>query len=319
MGFINYRFKCINNLFKLCLVISAGLSFLTACSGETDIRVVDFNKTVVVEQPGKQTSDNPSFRVAVAAMISPKDTFVYYRQLLDYIGGNLERNVQFIQRKTYGEINELLGKGQIDLAFICSGPYVTGKAKYGFELLATPEVQKSHFYQSYLIVNKSSHFKQMNDLRGQVFAFTDPDSNTGKLVPTYWLSQMGERPETFFSKTIYTYSHDNSILAVAKSLVDGAAIDSLIWEYYHRKNPIFTSKTRIIRKSEPYGIPPIVASRFLAPDLKDRIRRVLLAMHNDPRGQEILEELMIDRFTSTQDAWYNSIRNIKLKIASLEK
>jgi phosphonate transport system substrate-binding protein len=130
---------------------------------------------------------------------------------------------------------------------------------------------------------------------------------------------MGERPETFFSKTIYTYSHDNSILAVAKSLVDGAAIDSLIWEYYHRKNPIFTSKTRIIRKSEPYGIPPIVASRFLVSDLKDRIRQVLFAMHNDPGGQEILEELMIDRFTSTKDAWYDSIRNIQLKIASLEK
>jgi phosphonate transport system substrate-binding protein len=319
MGCIKYRFIFKNNLYILSLVISIGLSFLYACGSETDIQVVDFSKTVVVEQPGKQPSENPAFRVAVAAMISPKDTFVYYRQLLDYIGRNLGRDVQFIQRKTYGEINELLGKGQIDLAFICSGPYVTGKEKYGFELLATPEVQKRHFYQSYLIVNKANQYRNMNDLRGQVFAFTDPDSNTGKLVPTYWLSQMGERPETFFSKTIYTYSHDNSILAVAKSLVDGAAIDSLIWEYYHRKNPIFTSKTRIIRKSESYGIPPIVASSFLASDLKNRIRQVLFSMHRDPGGQNILNELMIDRFTSTQDAWYDSIRNIELKLASLEK
>ncbi|MEE9495351.1 MAG: PhnD/SsuA/transferrin family substrate-binding protein, partial [Desulfobacterales bacterium] len=153
MGSIDHRLRFINSLFIYTLVISAGLFFLYACSGETDIRVVDFSKTVVVEQPGKPLSDNPSLRVAVAAMISPKDTFVYYRQLLDYIGSHLGRDVQLIQRKTYGEINELLGKGQIDLAFICSGPYVNGKKKYGFELLATPEVQKSHFYQSYLIVN----------------------------------------------------------------------------------------------------------------------------------------------------------------------
>ncbi len=318
MGSSKYRFIFKNNLFILSLVISAGLFFLYACGAETDIRVVDFSKTVVVEQPGKQPSDNPSFRVAVAAMISPKDTFVYYRQLLDYIGSHLGRDVQLIQRKTYGEINELLGKGQIDLAFICSGPYVNGKEKCGFELLATPEVQKSHFYQSYLIVNQASQFHGLEDLRGQVFAFTDPDSNTGKLVPTYWISRMGEHPETFFSKTIYTYSHDNSILAVAKALVDGAAVDGLIWEYYHRKNPIFTSKTRIIRKSEPYGIPPIVASRFLAPDLKNRIRQVLFFMHRDPRGQNILNELMIDRFTPTRDEWYDSIRNMGLKIASLE-
>ncbi len=306
------------NLLIACLIFAAGF-YISGCGGDADVRIVDFSKTVSVEQPGKQQSENLYLKVAVASMISPKDTFVYYRQLLDYIARNIGRDVQFIQRKTYGEINELLGKGQIDLAFICSGPYVTGKEKYGFELLATPEVQKSHFYQSYLIVNKTSQFKGLEELRGQVFAFTDPDSNTGKLVPTYWLSEMGERPETFFSKTIYTYSHDNSILAVAKSLVDGAAIDSLIWEYYHRKNPVFTSKTRIIHKSEPYGIPPIVASGFLASDLKNRVRQVLFSMHRDPGGQKILSELMIDRFTPPRDAWYDSIRSIELKLASLEK
>lgn len=318
MGPVKYRRLSKHNLIILSLVISAGLSLLIACSGETDVRVIDFSKTVVVEQPGKQPAESPGFRVAVAAMISPKETFVYYRQLLDYIGNNLGRDVQFIQRKTYGEINELLGEGQIDLAFICSGPYVVGREKYGFELLASPVVQKSHFYQSYLIVNKASHYRDIEDLRGKVFAFTDPDSNTGKLVPTFWISQMAERPETFFSKTIYTYSHDNSILAVAKSLVDGAAIDGLIWEYYNLKNPIFTAKTRIIRKSEPYGMPPIVASPILAPDVKDEIRQVLFSMHRDLHGQKILAELMIDRFTPPRDEWYDSIRNIELKIASLE-
>jgi len=316
---INHCLKFKKNSTRFGIIICVCLFFFYGCGRDTDMIVVDFSKTVAVEQPGKTPSENPSFRVAVAAMISPKDTFVYYRQLLNYIGSNLGRDVQLIQRKTYGEINELLGKGQIDLAFICSGPYVAGKEKYGFELLATPEVQKSHFYQSYLIVNKASQLQGLEDLRGKVFAFTDPDSNTGKLVPTYWLSQMGERPETFFSKTIYTYSHDNSILAVAKSLVDGAAIDGLIWEYYHQKNPIFTSKTKIIHKSENYGIPPIVASGLLAPDLKNRIRQVLVSMHIDPQGQKILNELMIDRFTPARDEWYDSIRNMEQKIASLEK
>jgi phosphonate transport system substrate-binding protein len=110
--------------------------------------------------------------------------------------------VQFIQRKTYGEVNELIGKGQIDLAFICSGPYATGKEKYGFEILATPQVRGSPFYHAYLIVNKNSDIRRLEDLRGHTFAFTDPASNTGRLVPLYWLNHMGERPETFFSKFI---------------------------------------------------------------------------------------------------------------------
>jgi phosphonate transport system substrate-binding protein len=299
--------------------IFAMVAYTFGCGRGNDAVVVDFSKTASADRPKSPDPESTQLKVAVAAIISPKETFIYYRQLLDYIGTKMGREIQFIQRKTYGEINELLAKGQIDLAFICSGPYAVGKERYGFQLVATPEVQNSHFYHSYMIVNKTSAFRTLEDLRGQVFAFTDPDSNTGKLVPTYWLWQMGEKVETFFKKTIYTYSHDNSILAVAKALVDGAAIDGLIWEYYHRKDPTFTSKTRIIRKSEPYGIPPIVASRFLPPDLKDRIRQVLFSMHRDPLGQNILNELMIDRFTPTRDEWYDSIRNMELKIASLEK
>ena len=112
-----------------------------------------------------------------------------------------------------------------------------------------PEVHGSHFYRSYLIVNKDSTYHRLEDLRGHTFAFTDPDSNTGKLVPTYWLDVIYERPETFFSRIVYTYSHDNSIMAVARNLVDGATVDGLIWEFYQQKNPTFTSKTRIIKKS----------------------------------------------------------------------
>ena len=166
--------------------------------------------------------------MAVAAMFSPKETFVCYRQLLDYIAGELGRDIQLIQRKTYGEINELLGKGDIDLAFICSGPYASGRKKYGFEALAVPVVGGKHLYESYLIVNRNSPYQRLENLRSRVFAFTDPDSNTGKLVPTYWLQQQGETAESFFGKIIYTYSHDNSIMAVAKSLVDGAAVHGQI-------------------------------------------------------------------------------------------
>jgi phosphonate transport system substrate-binding protein len=120
----------------LCLAI---LLFIYACSGETtSYKSVDFSERVLVKRPAGQTYDLTQLRVAVAAVISPKETFVYYRQLLDYIGHKLGRKVQLIQRKTYSEINELFPKGQIDLAFICSGPYAVSKDIFGFEALATP-------------------------------------------------------------------------------------------------------------------------------------------------------------------------------------
>ena len=292
---------------------------LPACGGDGDTRVVDFSKTIPVARPGAETQNRPVLRVAVAAMVSPKETFGTYRQLLDYLAGKLGWKVELVQRKTYGEISELIGQGKIDLAFVCSGPYAVGKDRYGFDLLATPEVKGSHFYRSYLIVNIDSTFQRLEDLRGQTFAFTDPDSHTGKLVPTHWLAELNERPETFFAKTIYTYSHDNSILAVARGLVDGAAVDSLVWEYYRHHNPSLAEKTRVIRQSEPYGIPPIVASRTLSDDLRERIAQALFAMHQDSNGRKILQELLIDRFVAPREEWYDSIRQMERQRSVPEK
>jgi phosphonate transport system substrate-binding protein len=298
-------------LFILIVLVVSG------CTGGGDSRVVDFGNTIEVARPETPSTGRRHLRVAVAAMVSPKETFVHYRELLVYLGEKLNEEVELVQRKTYGEINELLGKGEIDLAFLCSGPYAMEKDKYGFGLLAIPEINGSHFYQAYLIVNEKSRFKDLEDLRGKTFAFTDPDSNTGRLVPTYWLKLIHEDPETFFKSTIYTYSHDNSIMAVAKGLVDAASVDSLIWEFYHQRNPAVTATTRIIRKSEAYGIPPLVASKNLSDETKGRIRELLFSMHHDIEGKKILDQLMIDRFIEPRDDWYESIRAMPNQSESL--
>ena len=281
--------------------------------------MVDFSKKLTVKRPDELMVGRPTLRVAVAAMISPKETFAVYRQLTEYIAGGLGSKVQFIQRKTYGEINEMLGKGEVDLAFICSGPFVTEREKYGFEALAVPQIRGKHSYQSYLIVNNNTSATSLEDLRGKVFAFTDPESNTGKLVPTYWIAQKRVLPESFFDKIIYTYSHDNSILAVARSLVDGAAVHSQIWEYFNVQNPVHTSKTRILRKSEPFGNPPIVASADMSGVDKNHIQRLLLTMHQNPEGNQILNQLMIDRFIEPRIEWYAPILQMTKDLSRIEE
>jgi phosphonate transport system substrate-binding protein len=289
---------------------------VSGCAGDGDSLHVDFGKTIDVARPETPSIGQRHLRVAVAAMVSPKETFVHYKELLEYLGEKLNQEVELVQRKTYGEINELLGKGEIDLAFLCSGPYAMEKDKYGFELLATPEINGSHFYQAYLIVNEKSPSKALEDLRGKTFAFTDPDSNTGRLVPTHWLRELGERPETFFKQSIFTYSHDNSIMAVATGMVDGASVDGLIWDFYNRRNPAITNSTQVIRKSVPYGIPPLVASKTLPTEVKEPIREVFFSMHRDPKGGAILDQLMIDRFIDPRDEWYDSIREMSRKSTS---
>lgn len=253
-------------------------------------------------------NNSRSLRVAVAAMVSPKETLIYYEELLQYIGSQINYDVSLIQRKTYSEVNELFPKRLIDLAFVCSGPYANSREKYRFEGIATPIVRDKPFYQSYLIVHKDSPFHTLEDLRGKIFAFTDPDSNTGSLVPRFWLHELNVSPPSFFNRITFTYSHDNSILAVAKGLVDGAAVDGHKWEFYQAKNPYFTSKTRVIKKSQFYGSPPLVASSYLQPDLKKAIQNVILNMHKTAEGKAILDNLIIDRFDPPKPEWYENVQ-----------
>ncbi|MCF6246025.1 MAG: phosphate/phosphite/phosphonate ABC transporter substrate-binding protein [Desulfobacula sp.] len=304
-------------LFRLGLFFSLifiSVAFIWGCEKNSEYQFVNFSEKAETRIQGSSMPETKTLHVAVAAMISPKETIVYYEELLRYIGKQIDYEIVLVQRKTYSEVNELFPKRLIDLAFVCSGPYANDKSKYGFEGLATPIVRGKPYYQSYLIVQKNSLIKTLEDLRGKIFAFTDPDSNTGTLVPRFWLYEKNETPSSFFNRIIYTYSHDNSILAVAKGLVDGATVDGHKWEFYNAKNPYFTSKTRVIKKSDYFGSPPLVASSFLNSRLKSRIQNVILLMHKTEDGKKILENLMVDRFELPKEEWYENVRRMQVKV-----
>lgn len=256
-------------------------------------------------------------RVAVAGVISPKETYKTYQDLLQYLGAQLDRPVELVQRKSYAEINDLIRAGGIDLAFVCSEAYVQGQQDFGMELLVAPEVRGEALYRSYLIVPTDSPVERFDQLRDKIFAFTDPDSNSGRLVPSYALSQMGETPEGFFRKVVYTYSHDNSIKAVADKLVDGASVDSLVYDYLEARDPALAEHTRVIWRSDPFGSPPVVVHPGLSAELKERLRQILIGMDSDPRGRAIMDGLMIDRFVVPGPAAYESVREMLRTVRGL--
>lgn len=287
---------------------------MSGCGQDDQTVTVDFSEVTAGQEELQPAGGRPMLRGAVSAMISPKETFSLYRDILLYVSEQVDMDLEFVQRKTYAEVNEMLGKGEIDLAFLCSGPYVRGKDKHGFRLLAAPMVNESHYYYSYLIVHKDSSYTSLEDLQGKTFAFTDPDSNTGRIVPSNWVKMMGKNPEDFFSRIIFTYGHDNSIMAVATGLVDAAAVDNLIWDYYHKSGSELTAETRIIKKSEPFGMPPLVLSPEVSHSLTLKLQQVLLEMHEHEHGKQILDQLLIDRFVVPQDSWYDSIRTLLNKL-----
>ncbi len=209
-------------------------------------------------------------------MITPVSAVKYYQQVVDYLGKKLNLPAEMVHRTTYDEIDVMLEEGLVDVAFICSSPYVMDNEKFGVELLVAPLVNDQPFYQSFIIVHKDSPIKTLDDLKDKTFVFADPKSNTGRLYPAYVLAKRHATPESFFSTTLYSYSHNKSVELVAKKRAAAAAVDSIVYNYMAATNSPYAQETKIIHRSQQFGIPPVVVPPGLSPFLKSAIREVFL-------------------------------------------
>jgi phosphonate transport system substrate-binding protein len=256
--------------------------------------------------PAAADSVASTIRFGLTAAVVREDIDLYQRWGT-YLSKKLMRPVQFVQRRTYREAIEMLETGEQDFSWICSFPYAKYRDAKFFGLMAVPVFQGQPFYRSYIIVNRTSSALRLADLEGRVFAYSDPDSNSGYALPRQMVSDLGRDPDHFFRQTFFTYNHTETIEAVAEQVADGAAVDSYVWEYLNRHEPQFTAGTKIIQRSEQFGFPPLVYRMGIDDDLRVRMTNVLLGMQDDPEGQKLLAELMIDRFITAPSSLYDSV------------
>ena len=253
--------------------------------------------------PGQQP-----LRVSVATILSPQDTFSSYSRLFDLLGRRLGVPVQFVQRRTYSEVDDLLAAGKVDAALVCTGGYLDllRRAPGTVAVLAVPVVAGRSTYHSLVIVPAGTGATTLADLAGKRFAFTDELSFSGHIYPTRLLQDQGHDPSRFFASTTFTRSHDRSIDAVSRSLVDGAAVDSLVYEALAARDPALRERTRVIHQSPAYGIMPFVVSTQVPPAVRDRLRDDLLRLHLDPEAAPLLRDVHIDRFASPEPGLYDA-------------
>ena len=276
-----------------------------------DVKTIDPGETYSEDQGDRAVDGYKPLRVAVSAILSPQETYENYEAFFDYISQEMEMPVEFHQRQTYAEINQMLEQGQLDFAFICTGAYVDLDPASGLELLAIPVTRGKAFYKAYIITQTTFQAQGFEDLRSASFAFTDPLSNTGYLYALSRLNEIGETPERFFDSTIFTYAHDTSIQMVSKGVVEAATVNQLIFDYTKVHYPEIINNVKVIEKSEAFANPPVVITDRLNHDDKNKLIRLFMSMHQHPQGKLLLNDLAIDKFVEAKDADYDSVRAMK--------
>lgn len=223
-----------------------------------------------------------------------------------YLETRLKRPVEFVQRDRYRDTMDLLQQQKVAFAWICDYPYVMLKKEV--RLLAVAVNDGKPTYRSYLIVPaRDTQTRGIQDLKDGIFAYADPYSNTGYLVPRFEIKRGGADPTTFFKRTFFTWSHRKVIDAVAAGLVQGGAVDSYVWDVLNKVRPDITARTRIAWRSEEFGFPPIVANSGVAEADFVAMQTVLLNMQNEPEGRALLYRLKLDRFVVGSPNLYKGV------------
>ncbi|MEW6523622.1 MAG: phosphate/phosphite/phosphonate ABC transporter substrate-binding protein [Bacillota bacterium] len=256
----------------------------------------------------------PYVRLAIAPVMSPSQTRQDFRRLLAYLPGQLDHPVELVLRPTYAEISHLIAQRLVDVALVGNWSYVDIEGSHEVELLAVPQVDGQIEHRSYIIVSAKSSIFGLEDLRDERFLFTDPLSFSGRLYVLYRLAELGETEETFFSRSLYSYNHHSSIMAVAEGWVTAAAVESSVYRRLIHESPGLEEKIRIIEVSPLVGNSPVIACTKLPQELRDRLRDVLLHMHEDPEGQKALAEMRIERFMPVGDELYDPVRQMRKTI-----
>lgn len=260
------------------------------------------NPVLAAEEPAK------ALRVGLTPTF-PHDQYRPLEEWRLYMERKLNRRVEFLRRDRYIETMDLLRLNKLDFAWICDYPYVYFKKQV--RLLAVPVYQGRPYYRSYLIVPATdTTTMSLAQLRGKVFVYTDPYSNTGYLTPRFQLRQAGENPAQFFSKTFFAWSHRRVIEAVATGLADGGAVSNHVWDTLAIGKPELTAATRIVAKSPEYGFAPFVAQQAVSESEFRDMQKLLLEMAADEEGKALLRELNLDGFIAGDPRLYERTESV---------
>lgn len=234
------------------------------------------------------------------------DQIAFLQSWQTYLQQRLQRPVQFFQRGSYSEVLRLLQDGRVDFAWLCGFPY--WRNRDWLKLVAVPVYQGQPLYQAYLIRHQhNAAFDKLADLQGKVFAYSDPDSNSGFLYPQHRLRQSGLDSRHFFGRTFFTWSHRKVVEAVAVQLAHAGSVDGYVWDVLAQLHPELTTQTEIFERSAWFGFPPVVAAQNVNAALFSEFQSLLKGMCDDAEGKVLLKKLAFDGFIHAEPELFASI------------
>lgn len=243
-------------------------------------------------------------------------------KLQTYLSEELDREVKLDVYPNYNGVVEAMNYDKIDMAYLGPLTFVIANANSNAQAIITSLVDGEPFYRSYIITHADNPWNSLEDLLENPeeidFAFGDPNSTSGSLIPSIELQDRGvyeSQQENDFNSVRNTSSHDATALSVLNKQVDAGAIDSAIYNQLVESGKIDGEQIKTIWESEELFQYPWAVRESIDEETVDKLQEAFLAIED----QVILDAFGASGFTEATTEDYESIRQAAIKEGIIEE
>ena len=204
--------------------------------------------------------------------------------MAEYLAEALGVEVELRYATDYVGILQAMDVGEVDIASFGGGPYATAWDMLDGDiepLAMTTGTDGTKGYYSVVIAPKDSPLEKIEDIQGKSIVFSDPNSTSGYLVPSFYLRREGKL-EGFVDSVNFSGGHENSILSVLRGDFDVAATgmstyERSFWGRMAEAGTIEDNAVKVLWKSPIIMNPAFVTRKSYPEDMKTDLRDALLA------------------------------------------
>ena len=217
-----------------------------------------------------------------------------FQPTADYIAENLSGEKKYkgkvIITKTIEDMEELLLNQEIDLYYDSPFATVYLAEETNAKVIAKRWKENAESYNSVFFVKKDSEIQSIKDLPGTTLVFQNVESTSGYMLPITQLLSKGYRVGFDMNNDInHVFSGDDENTAhwIVEGKGDSGAISNLDFDDLPKD---LKEDLRIIGESNQVPRQLVIQRSDTSDDQANKVKEILLSMHETGKGLEILED-----------------------------
>ena len=237
-----------------------------------------------------------------------------------YLEKHTPYKYRFAVPASYVAVVEAFGTRRADVAALNTFGYLVANERYQTEARIAFVRHGSETYSAQIVARADGPINSVEDIDGRRFAYVDPASTSGYILPARLFRERGITP----SDTVFAKRHDNVITMIYQGQVDAGATfytppqDGKIEDARRlvlTQFPDVEEKIKIVELTDEIPNDPIVFRAELPEEMKESIVSALLQYMETDEGKDTFRALYgISSMVRTTDSRYDEVRKMLLDL-----